>query len=766
MSTRSAINNFVVCLTLVLLAACTGLKRLPPGKKLYTGYTIKLTHTEPVRNQVRIKSTIKSHIKLRANQSFAGMRPKLWMWQVAGPDPKKGIRKKMKTTGEAPIFISDIDPSQTAKYIDAAMFNIGIFNSLTEYKIVETKKTAKIIFTTFVHPPFTLSDIAYEINNPLVRHRIFAESEKGLLKKGDDYSLDNLKAERERINKILKNHGFYFFNSDYIIFRADTSASARKVNVRLDLKSETPQNALQSYRINNIRIDIDKMQNRRNDSLHFSWTASADSFYIAPDVGMKPSVLRSSVLTKKNDIYSLKMHNATLNRLMSLGVYKFARITFHEADSAGRLLNMRVMLNPMPQRSIKAELNMVSKSNDFIGPHLDLNYTNRNTFKGAEALKLNLGGSFETQISGKYKNLFSYSLNSKAELSIPGFVVPFRLQNVSTYYVPKTRFAASYNFLSRVGYFDMRSINFVYGYKWKESALKEHELNPVNLNITNVTRQTEEFKSLLEANPYIKKSYEEQFIPGALYSFDYNEQVRANKKNQFHSNITAESAGNLFSLAAIARGKSISPEDPQRLFGLVYSQFIKASADLRNYLNFKNSVLATRFFSGVGKAYGNTSTLPYIKQFFSGGPNSIRAFPINSLGPGTFTPQFGLGSLFLQQGGDIKLETNIEYRFNIIKSFKGAVFTDAGNTWLMKSNPALMTNAFSFQEFYKEIAVGAGVGLRFDVSFFVLRADVATPLRKPWLPQHQRWVINKLDLSDPSWRSDNLILNIAIGYPF
>jgi outer membrane protein assembly factor BamA len=538
------------------------------------------------------------------------------------------------------------------------------------------------------------------------------------------------------------------------------------VNVRLDLKSETPQNALQSYRINNIRIDIDKMQNRRNDSLHFSWTASADSFYIAPDVGMKPSVLRSSVLTKKNDIYSLKMHNATLNRLMSLGVYKFARITFHEADSAGRLLNMRVMLNPMPQRSIKAELNMVSKSNDFIGPHLDLNYTNRNTFKGAEALKLNLGGSFETQISGKYKNLFSYSLNSKAELSIPGFVVPFRLQNVSTYYVPKTRFAASYNFLSRVGYFDMRSINFVYGYKWKESALKEHELNPVNLNITNVTRQTEEFKSLLEANPYIKKSYEEQFIPGALYSFDYNEQVRANKKNQFHSNITAESAGNLFSLAAIARGKSISPEDPQRLFGLVYSQFIKASADLRNYLNFKNSVLATRFFSGVGKAYGNTSTLPYIKQFFSGGPNSIRAFPINSLGPGTFTPQFGLGSLFLQQGGDIKLETNIEYRFNIIKSFKGAVFTDAGNTWLMKSNPALMTNAFSFQEFYKEIAVGAGVGLRFDVSFFVLRADVATPLRKPWLPQHQRWVINKLDLSDPSWRSDNLILNIAIGYPF
>jgi outer membrane protein assembly factor BamA len=766
MSARSTINNFPFFLALMLLSACTGLKRLPPGKKLYTGYAIKLTHTEPVKKQNKIRSVIKDHIKLRANQSYGGMRPKLWLWEITGEAPRKKWKKKLRDKSEAPIFINDIDPAQTAKYIDAAMFNIGIFNSLTEYKIVETKKTAKIVFTTYVHPPFTLNNIVYEIKEPSVQHRILAENEKGLLKKGDDYSLDNLKAERERINRILKNHGFYFFNPDYIIFKADTMASERKVNVRLDLKSETPPNALQSYRINNIRIDIDKMPGEHNDSLHPGDIHSSDSLLIAPDVGLKPKVLRSSILMKKNDIYSLKMHNATLNRLMSLGVYKFVRISFHDIDSTHHLLNMHLLLNPMSRRSVRAELNMVSKSNDFIGPHLDLNYTNRNTFKGAEALKLNLGGSFETQISGKYKNLFSYTFNSKAELSVPGFVVPFKLQNVSTYFVPKTRFAISYNYLRRVGYFDMRSLNFVYGYKWKENALKEHELNPVNLNITNVTRQTDEFKSLLEANPYIKKSYEQQFIPGALYSFDYNEQVRVNRKNQFHSNITTEAAGNLLSLAAITQGKFVSPEDPQRIFGLVYSQFFKVSADLRNYLNFKNSKLAARFFSGVGKAYGNSSTLPYIKQFFSGGPNSIRAFPINSLGPGTFTPQFGLGSLFLQQGGDIKLETNIEYRFDIIRSFKGAVFADAGNTWLMKSNPALMTNAFSFSEFYKEIAVGAGVGLRFDISFFVLRADVATPLRKPWLPYHQRWVINQFDLSDPSWRSDNIILNIAIGYPF
>jgi len=172
-----------------------------------------------------------------------------------------------------------------------------------------------------------------------------------------------------------------------------------------------------------------------------------------------------------------------------------------------------------------------------------------------------------------------------------------------------------------------------------------------------------------------------------------------------------------------------------------------------------------RVFAGVGKPYGNSTTLPYIKQYFSGGPNSIRAFHINSVGPGTYQ-QNADNKGFLQLGGEVKLEMNAEYRFNIFKFFKGALFTDAGNVWLLKSNPANTGSPFSFSSFYDEIAVGAGIGLRIDVSFFILRFDLATPLRKPWLEKNQRWVINQINFGNAAWRSENLVLNIAIGYPF
>ena len=172
-----------------------------------------------------------------------------------------------------------------------------------------------------------------------------------------------------------------------------------------------------------------------------------------------------------------------------------------------------------------------------------------------------------------------------------------------------------------------------------------------------------------------------------------------------------------------------------------------------------------RVYAGIAKPYGNSDILPYTKQFFSGGPNSIRAFHINTVGPGSVNQENDTTG-FLQLGGDVKLEMNAEYRFTIISFLKGAVFADAGNVWLLKSNPANTGSPFTFPGFMNEIAVGAGFGLRFDISFFVIRFDLAIPLRKPWIEENNGWVVNQIDFGDSSWRSDNLILNIAIGYPF
>jgi hypothetical protein len=439
-------------------------------------------------------------------------------------------------------------------------------------------------------------------------------------------------------------------------------------------------------------------------------------------------------------------------------------------------------MTPMPKYTFRAEIDLVSKSNNFMGPRMNVSVLNRNTFNGAELLNLNLAGSFEAQLGGG-KNLYSYSYSPQLELTIPRFIVPFKLKITSSMYIPKTSLLFSYNYMNRVGYFDMHTFRFVYGYKWKETIRKEHELNPIDVSFTTVGKKSADFITLLNANPFLKKSYEEQFIAGGSYSYTYNEQMLTGKKLQSYFHLTTEFAGNTLSLVKSIEGEKISSTKPSKVLSSIYSQFTKLSVEGRTYYNFKtHNKLAIRAYAGLAKPFGNSSVLPYTKQFFSGGPNSIRAFQINSVGPGTYhqnTRKLG----FLQMGGDVKLETNIEYRFTIYSFFKGALFVDAGNVWLLKSNPALrkdstalipttpgetplnLTSPFMFSQFLNQFAVGTGFGIRVDVSFFILRFDLAMPLRKPWVDGN-KWVTNQINFGSSLWRRDNLVLNVAIGYPF
>jgi outer membrane protein insertion porin family len=472
------------------------------------------------------------------------------------------------------------------------------------------------------------------------------------------------------------------------------------------------------------------------------------------------------VFLKKNEIYSRKNHNITLNRLMSMGNFKFVQIKFSESDTtAPGFLDVAILMTPMTRHTFSAELEIVSKSNNFMGPRMNLSILNRNAFRGAELLNVTLAGSFEAQVGATNKNSFSYSVNPQAELILPFFLVPLKPRSTGIY-VPKTRFTLSYHYLKRVNYFDMRTLQFIYGYKWKRNIRLEHELNPVNISYTSLANQTLLFTDLLDANPYLRKSYEERFIAGGNYSFTYNEQVIPLKRIQYFLHGTVELGGNLMSLANIIAGKKISADNPATGAVSGYSQYARFSVDGRVYYNFPGKdKLAVRLFAGFARPYGNSSTLPYIKQFFSGGPNSIRAFQINSLGPGSFQ-QTKENTGFLQLGGDLKLEMNAEYRFTIFRFLKGAIFADAGNIWLLKSAVSGSASPSPTPGFSNDIAVGAGFGLRIDVSFFILRFDLATPLKKPWLDQSEQWVINRIRLGDSAWRRENLILNVAIGYPF
>ncbi len=756
---RSVISRFFLIILCVSGAACSGTKYLAPGEKLYTGAEIILESADELTavDKRSVKSEAEDAIRPFPNKTFLGMRPRLWLYMKAGESPRGKFKKWLKRKGEEPVLISDVKPSVTAEIIDAVLFNSGIFKSSTQFRIDEKKKTAEVIYSSSVHKPFHFREVIYSVSDSNITRIIDRERDKSLISPGKRYDLEILKNERIRIDNLLKNNGYFYFSPDYLVYRADTSEAEKNVTLHLTLKDSIPQNALMVYRINNVDID-------QEFSLAGNTAGQQDTIFRDRSGGMKirPRALARSIHLRKDEIYSRKNHNNTLNRLMSMGIFKFVNVRFSDSDtSAAGYLDASIMMTPMPKHTFSSEIDLVSKSNSFTGPRMNLSYFDKNTFKGAEILKVNLGGSYEAQLSGD--NLYSYSYNPQIELSLPRFLVPFEI-GANRNLIPKTRILYSYNFLKRVNYFTMRQSQFVYGFNWKENNLEDHELDPVNISYTSIKNRSDAFIELLNSNPYLKKSYEEQFIAGVSYTYTYNEQVLPDKKMQYYFQLATELSGNTFSLAKIISGKKISSENPLTVAGSIYSQYARLSLDGRSYYTFPdNNKLAMRLFAGIAVPYGNSTSLPYTRQFFSGGPNSVRAFHINSLGPGTELQETETG--FLQSGGDIKFEANAEYRFGIFRFIKGALFTDAGNIWLLGSNPA-NEGGNPYTGFMRELAVGAGFGLRFDFSFVVLRFDLATPLRKPWLEETRRWVIDQINFGSSAWRRENLILNIAIGHPF
>lgn len=756
------IKKTTYLILVIILASCTGTKRLAEGELLYTGAEIHV-ESEEIIDESRIIAAAKQALRPEPNSSLLGMRPKLWLYQIAGENPKSKFKKWLKEKGEPPVLLRDVRKEAVSEIIDAQLFNIGIFNSRTTSKIVEKKKTAQLIYTADVHAPYKLNEYSINIRDNNIQKLLAENTQASQIKPGMAYQLDVLKNERIRIDALLKDRGYFYFNPDYLIFRIDTLASGGNTfNLQLSLKNDVPAEALKPFYIG--QVSVDQHYTLQSSSIKDTTTYNQKS-YISDLNGkpIRPSVLQRALFMNEHELYTRQNHQLTLNRLMSMGNFRFVQVHFTETDS--NRLNADIRLTPLPLNTLRAEMDLVTKSNNYTGPRMNVSLLNRNTFGGSELLKLNLAGGFEAQLNRLNENLFSYSFNPQIELIFPRLLAPFRVPATNRLYTPQTRIVLSYNFMRRMDYFDLRNVQFNYGYKWRKDIKSDHELNPVSISNTELMNESQAFQDLLAANPILKKSYEEQFVAGMSYAYTYNEQTISKKPTQFYLNITAESAGNVFSAISSIGGVTPSNDNPVTLLGSVYAQFVKIGIDSRMYQRFSDKhLLALRFIGGVAKAYGNSATLPYNKQFFSGGPSSIRAFPINSVGPGNYQQMNSSG--FTQLGGDIKLELNAEYRFDIYSFLKGALFIDAGNVWLQPSNPSPTGSPFNISTCIDELAVGAGIGLRFDVSFFVLRFDLATPLRKPWLSPGNRWVVQEFNPFASDWRKENLMLNVAIGYPF
>jgi len=775
-----------------LISACSGSKFLKEGESFYTGADINFdTDGKRVGRKKILRKELQEYITPKPNPKIFGMRPAVWFYFIAGtPKKEKGLKNFIKNKlGKPPVLITDATPDRTSKSLSGQLNNEGYFKSEVSYEVKTKKKESKVIYNVKLPRPYRLDSIRY----PRPRDSVYSSilkliGEESLLKPGQRYDLERLQAEQSRVEEELENYGFYYFDDRYLIFEADSTVGKRKVNVRLKMEDGIPARAKKIFKIGN--VNVYPTYSLTKDTLSTKLTTTKiDGFnYIDTANTFRPEIITRVINLRKGNTYSREDHDFTLSHLMGLGVFKFVNVKFSEARQDSALLTTDMYFTPLKKKSIRAEIQGVSKSNNFVGPGLVLTFRTRNFLRGAELFEVKLNSAYEVQISSQNTDgpLNSFELGLETTLTVPRFISPIRIDYNSREYLPKTVFKVGVNFQNRVNYFRLNSFNVNYGYTWLESISKTHELYPIDITFVQTDKQSDQFRQRLEDDPFLANSFENQFILGTRYSYTLNTQLTKDpllkfeeeqyKTHNFYFNGNIDVAGNL--LYAVQRQINRSGEEPLQIFNAPYSQYVKADVDFRHYLQLdEHNKIVSRLIIGAGYPYKNSRTLPYVKQFSIGGSNSIRAFPARSLGPGTYNVRADTttGTQFIDQRGDIKLEGNVEYRFDIIKFLKGAVFVDAGNIWQLREdqvdpveNPNYIAREgvkFNGQRFLKELAIGTGLGLRFDFSFFVLRFDTAFPLRKPWLTEDP-WVGDEINFGSKTWRQENIIFNIAIGYPF
>jgi len=750
---------FLAIGTFFIISSCTGLRAVPEGDLLYTGAKVKIEDKDIARKEKKaIETEIKELLVPKPNKSILGLRPSLFFYNLAGDVKKeKGFRHWLKyKLGKEPVLFSKVDLDYNSDIIQNYIENIGYFNATTIADSTKNGKKAKAEYAITLRKQYKIKSITLPNDSTILSKEINKSMDKTLLKVGKPYNLQYIKNERTRIDIRLKEKGFFYFDENYIFFQVDSTVANHEVDLILKLKNEIPAIAQKQYRINNINI-------YPNFTINDTLKTSKDSVIVYKDFTIydkerlfKPKIYDRALYFHKEDLYNRTNHNLSLNRLITLGTFKFVKNQFTTVEGKDGYLDANYYLTPLPRKSIRVEVLAKTNSANYNGSEINVNWSNRNTFRAAELLTISAFGGIEVQISGQNNGFNVYRFGGEANLIWPRFITPFRIES-SSGFVPRTKLHLLYEKQIRKQLYNLNTFKSSFGYLWKENERKEHELKVTEITFVNSTNVTDLYNQQITDNESLAKVIEKQLIFGPTYSYTYTNTMLKQKKHTFYFKGSMDLSGNA---AGLLMGANSSTE-PKKILDVPFSQFIKIESDFRHYLNLGGELqLASRAIFGVGFAYGNSRELPFIKQFFIGGTNSIRAFRARSIGPGTFDGNIQNTGFLPDQSGDVKLELNTELRGKIYNFIKGAVFIDAGNIWLLNDNPLKPGSQFN-GKFLEQLAIGTGVGLRFDFSFLILRTDLAFPLKYPSSKE-----FNSINLFDNSWQKNNLVFNLAIGYPF
>ncbi len=770
MNPKNIRNSIVLLAAAALLAACSTTRRLGADEVLYTG--VKKIRIEPDSGVVlsaAAESAVKEPLSVAPNNPLYSPYLRtplpigLWAWNYFYTPKEKGFKYWFyKRLAKQPVLISKVRPDLRVRVAEQVLENHGYFGSRASDSLLYRKhgRKAKVNYTLRIAPSFRYAEISYPAVEGGLKPLVDSMHATSLLRTGAQYNLDTLTLERQRIARLLRNRGYYYFRPEYLEYLADTTISPQRVAVRLNLKPNIPAVALKPYRVGDITVRLTNIRPGPTDTLRLR-----NATVIAQQpMKIRPKILARALALEPGQLFTVDAQSRTQTSLNKLGIFRSVNLSVTPLDSLRGADTLDVTLEAQFDYPLEAalETDVTTKSNSFIGPGITFKLSNNNLFRGGEVLALKLNGSYEWQTGnrnsgGRSSRLNSYELGLNANLNIPRLLLPESMTR-RLRYPGSTSFQLGVDLMNRPSFFRLIAFSGSAGYNFQTSPYSRHGLTVFKLTYNKLLHTTESFDRTMDENPAIAMSFRNQFVPsiGYTYTFDKTYGATGNRRLYWQNSVT--SAGNLLSGILRAFGE----RQPQNLFGNRFSQFAKEVSELKFYhrLGRRNNWLATRLLVGVGYAYGNSEVMPYSEQFYIGGANSIRAFTVRSLGPGSYRPPRDDRNGYLDQTGDFKLEANVEYRFGLLGKLGGAVFLDAGNIWLLKNDPKRPGAELKWKGFLNEIALGTGFGLRYDISVLVIRADLGIGLHTPYPNPDKKGYYNISSFKD------GLGFHLAIGYPF
>lgn len=724
----------------LVMASCSETKYVADGDYLLDRIEVRSDR----KAKKIVPSELRSYVRLKGNSRwFSAVKLPLRTYSLSGRDTTKWINRTLRSMGEPPVLYDSLLTLQSKRNLQQQMQNLGYLHASVD--VVNTIKGKKLRTTYQLHPgePYFIRLLRYDIRDSTIA-RILKDSDPNRrgLRSGMMFNVENLDAERKRITEYLTNRGYYRFNKDFITYLADSVPNSNAIDLTL---------VLHRFRNNTV-----------SDAPHQPYTIRSVTFRSGdPEdsvIHLRKKVLLNNTFLHAGEPYSARDLQNTYNHFGRLGAVRYTNISFRE-DANEPLLDCDILLRNNKTSTLSFQPEGTNTAGDF-GAAASLTYQNRNIFRGSENLSIELRGAYEA-IKGLegYANANFEEYSVEGRLSFPRFIAPFLARSFRRRINATSEVSLLYDRQNRPE-FQRRVFSVAWKYRWNDQRHHDrYQVDLVDLNYISMPWISETFREnylddTSSRNAILRYNYEDLFIMKSGFGYVYNNGVNAIK-------VHLETAGNLLGLVSHMLGFHVNNNGQYTFVDLAYAQYAKGDFDYTHNFQFDyNNQLVFHIGLGIAYPYGNSTILPFEKRYFSGGANSVRGWSVRSLGPGKFVGRDGSID-FINQTGDMKFDINLEYRAHLFWKFGGALFIDAGNIWTLRDYKDQEGGQFDIKEFWKQLAVSYGLGVRLNFDYFIVRFDMGMKAVNPAYESRRE----HLPLLYPMLSRD-FAFHFAVGLPF